>query len=184
MISRKIRRFAAAALAAAYILNPAALYAIDEGFLKGFGEAVAKAVGFMSLNQTMLYAAIANYHFKFNRWPASREELLADLSERPTVAEDNSKGSLLDLTLFVEMTFKKRGDGTLLIEARYSEETEKTMQEAGMGRFRVSAVASCNEKEYVFGPSGKAKNDRDYFTISVKMKRPLPEKPVENKDGK
>jgi hypothetical protein len=166
-----MKKLTAIILVTAFIAGPLTLHAAGKGPFDDFLESAGKIVALTSVNQIIFYGVIASYHSKFNKWPANRDELIKAMSDGSIEAKKEQGKDPKDVLTGLEgVTFTRLDDGTLLVEARYSDELEGQLQKIGLGKCRISAIASRTKEGYVFTPSEKTKNNRDYLTIPAKLK--------------
>ena len=144
--------------------------ALAAGMLDAIGDvavAVAKMTMELVKHRAALYMACAAYRVEFGKWPSRKEDLLAvkDLVAKKGADEE----TLTQIVEGMEIAFTRLEDGRLLIEGRYGEKMESDLEKTGMGKCRISVIASYAENEIVFAPSNKIKRDKTYFNISAKF---------------
>ena len=170
-----MRNFVAAALV--FLFLPCLLLqpAVAAGFMDELGESIANMYAALTTHRLILYSLCAGYYAKFGKWPSGKEDFEAVFQDDGKTGKEKVKAE--EALGYMNLSFTPMGDNKVLIEGGYEEKMEKTLEEAGVGKCRISVIAERTRDGFVFNPSEKAKGNRDYFNLPMNMKDKAPGEP-------
>jgi hypothetical protein len=144
-----------------------ALAAEPENPIKELGKAIANFYGELTKQRLTLYLACTTYYARFKRWPSNKDNLLAVKDAFTKEGEDND--ALSNLLNEMDITFVPLDDASVLIKGQYDEKIERDLENSGIGKCRISMVASLEKDTIIFKPSDDVKSDKNFFNLPAKV---------------